>query len=210
MARIPNGINGPIVGKIGNVVGSSWKGIPYLKAKYKKRTAKITRKEAGNRKKFGEAQRWLKPLLDYVRVGFKGYSERSEGFVAAKSYLLLNAIEGVAPNISINPALVKLSHGDLQPADNLAVEKVGGGKIKFTWSAAAGNNADRKDQAMLLAYDIKNTTAFYTITGQFRNTGEDILEVDNKKGKTYHIYFAFTAADRSRQSNSQYLGTVTF
>jgi hypothetical protein len=209
MGTLVNGINGAIRGRVGNVIGSSWKGIPYVKARHKKRTKKITKKEAGNRKKFAEAQSWLKPLLDFVREGFKGYSPRSEGFVAAKSYLLLNAVEGTQPNISINPSLVKVSHGELPSAENITVEKVAGGNLRFTWDTAT-NGGHPKDQVMLLAYDIKGKNAFYTITGQFRNTGEDILEVDGKKGKTYHIYFAFTAADRSMQSHSQYLGTVTF
>jgi len=60
MGRFTNGINSPIQGKVGTVVGSSWKGIPYVKSAYKKRTKKISKKEAGNRSKFGEAQFWLK------------------------------------------------------------------------------------------------------------------------------------------------------
>ena len=45
--------------------------------------------EVLNRKKFAAAQAWLKPIIDFVRVGFKGYNERFEGFVAAKSWLMI-------------------------------------------------------------------------------------------------------------------------
>jgi len=62
---------------------------------------------------------------------------------------------------------------------------------------------------MLLAYDIDNAKAYFTTIGQFRSAGADILNTDPMPGKTYHIYCAFTAADRSRQSDSVYLGAIT-
>ncbi|MBO9571774.1 MAG: hypothetical protein J7497_06130, partial [Chitinophagaceae bacterium] len=163
MARLVQGINGPLNGKIGGLVGSSWKGIPYVKAAYKDRTKKISAKESANRKKFGEAQRWLKPLLDFVRQGFKGYTPTVEGFIAAKSHLMKNAMQGT----EINPALVQVSYGDLPLAENITVEKLPGGQLKFTWDNSVTGNAHHRDQAMLLAYDIDRENVFYTTTGQF-------------------------------------------
>jgi hypothetical protein len=79
MGRLINGINGAFEGKVGSVVGSSWKGIPYIKSAYKKRTKKVSAKELANREKFAMAQDWLKPLLPFVREGYKGYSSTVEG-----------------------------------------------------------------------------------------------------------------------------------
>lgn len=208
MGQLANGINGQIKGKVGALIGSSWKGIPYVKGPYKKRTKKISKKEAGNRSKFSQAQFWLKPVLDLVREGFRGYSARSEGFVAAKSYLLLNAFEGVSPDNIINPALVKVSFGTLPLPDDIAVERIAPNRLKFTWQPRGVDDAHPQDQVMLLAYDIEQAAAFFTTTGQFRKAGEDILEIDPGKGHTYHLYVAFTAADRTRQSHSVYLGTI--
>lgn len=206
MGRLVNGLNGHVSGKVGSVVGSSWKGIPYVKARYKKRTTKITKTEAANRSRFGAAHYWLKPLTDFVRHGFKGYTPTVEGFLAAKSYLMKNAMQGA----DIDPALMLVSYGELQLAEDIAVEKSGAGHLKFTWDTDISGNAHPRDQVMLLAYDIAHETAFYTTTGQFRSVGEDILEVDGRRGRTYHIYFAFTAPDRTMQSNSVYLGTLKF
>src|SRR6266702_4053124 len=113
MGKYVPGTFGPVQGKVGNVIASSWKGVPYLKGLYKPRTKPPRENETANRNKFAMAQFWLKPVVKFVREGFKGYSPLSEGFVAAKSYLLKNAFEGVAPDISINPALMKVSFGDL-------------------------------------------------------------------------------------------------
>jgi hypothetical protein len=208
MARYTEGINGPVRGKVGTVIGSSWKGIPYIKSRGKARTKKVHKDEKANRDKFAEAQLWLRPLLDFVRQGFKGYTERVEGFVAAKSYLLRNAFEGVAPNRVIKPALVKVSFGRFPLPADITVGIVAPGRLQFTWDTKVADGLSADDQAMLLAYDIEHESAFYTMTGQFRKTGMDELVIAKKAGITYHIYFAFVAADRSQQSDSVYLGTV--
>lgn len=209
MGRLLNGINSPIVGKVGTVVGSSRNGKPYLKSAYKERTKKVSKRELGNRNKFSEAQYWLKPLLEFVREGFKIYSRQSGAFVAAKSHLLLNAFEGVKPDIRINPALVKVSVGELPLSPDIAVKKIADDKLQFTWDTSIPEGAGPKDQIMMLAYDIDNEDAYFTVTGQFRDTGADTLGLAGVGGRTYHIYAAFTAADRSKQSESVYLGEIT-
>jgi hypothetical protein len=207
MARLLNGINGPIQGSVGAVVGSSWKGIPYIKAKYKKRTKHISDKEKANRLKFALAQQWLRPLLKFVREGFKGYSPTVEGFVAAKSYLLKNALEGEAPDFRVNPAQVQVSFGDLPLSDNIAVELLEGGRLQFSWDSGYVEGASRFDQVMMLAYNIERSNAVYLTTGRFRSDGVDELQLSPGPG-TWHLYMAFNADDRSRQSHSVYMGEM--
>jgi len=192
MAKLINGINGDIRGTVGSVVGSSWKGEPHIKKKYKNRTKKITPKEKGNRNKFADSQFWLQPLLDFVRVGFKGYTQRVEGFNAAKSYLSKNAFEGEQPNVRINPALMKVSFGDLPLSNDLAVELTAPGELTFTWDPAYVNDTSSRDQVMMLAYNIEDKKAYHTTTGQFRSTGADTLQLtDTRKKKpitcTWHL-----------------------
>jgi hypothetical protein len=209
MGRIPNGINGPIVGKVGTVIGSSRNGKPYVKGPYKKRTKKVSKKELGNRSKFRVAQFWLKPLLPFVREGYKKYAKTSGAFVAAKAYLLNNAFEGVQPDSRINPALMKVSTGDLPLSNDMAVSKTEDYQLQFSWDTAPVEGGSGYDQVMLLAYDMDDKWAFYNTTGQFRNAGADTLNLAPVKEKTYHLYMAFIAADRSRQSDSVYLGAIT-
>lgn len=220
MGTLINGINGPIKGKVGTVHGSSRYGKPYIKGPHKKRTTKVKAKEKQNRTKFSAAQYWLKPITDYVRQGFNGftYKESSQGFVAAKSHLLMNAFEGTGDQRAINPALAMVSYGSLPLADNIKVEKLDDQTIKFSWDNIWKEGMNAYDQAMLLAYDIENEDACMKITGQFRQSGDDVLQVhyplvrnqQEKKEVTFHCYFAFIAADRSRQSDSIYLGEIIF
>lgn len=207
---------GPFRGKLGNIIGTSWKGIPVMRTRPEKR--KRPRRAKGNEKqnqsKFAMAHYWLQPLLKFVREGFKNYSFRAEGFNAAKSYLLKNAFEGVKPDIYINPALVRLSAGGLPLPSGIttaiAAEQLENGRasIEFSWDTTnISGGANHFDQVMVAAYNVAEKEAFIMVHVGFRHDGSYILEVE--KGHTYHLYLAFTAKDRSRQSDSVYLGEIT-
>jgi hypothetical protein len=206
MGKLLNGIHGPFMGKVGNIVGSTWHGMPYIKTKPKKRTTNISKKEKQNRSKFALVHFWLQPVVKFVRDGFRNYSFNSRGFNAAKSYNLKHAVIGTAPDISIDPALVKVSFGTLPIPGNITVEKLDDEHLKFTWDPAAAEDTSFYDQAMVLAYCVEKKYPCYTTTGELRHSGEHIQPVG--KGLKYHVYFAFNAADRSRQSDSVYLGEV--
>ena len=88
----------------------------------------------------------------------------------------------MADDVVINPALAKLSSGDLPLP------------------------ATEGDQILMLAYNVEEQEAEYNLVGQTRKTGSDKLELDEPG--TYHLYAAFISYDRSRQSDSVYLGSV--
>lgn len=209
MARVVQGINGPFRGKVGTVIGCTWKGIPYMRALPKKRTSEPSEKEMASRKKWALSQQWLQPVLQIIQVGFKGYSPTAEGFVAAKSYLMKYAFEGKAPDLYIDPALVKVSAGNLPLPRSITAIKLAEDRVRFTWDPTPpSDDCDSHDQVMLLAYDVINGTAYYTLPGELRRKGTAVLELPPNKPGTYHLYAAFVAFDRSRQSDSIYLGTV--
>jgi hypothetical protein len=147
--------------------------------------------------------------LKFVREGFRGYNQRSQGFVAAKSWLLKNGFMGEGDNLHINPALVKVSSGDLPNPKDIAVALTETGDLKFTWNTA-DDGSDVSDQVMMLAYDVESGHAVSNTTGQLRITGADILQVERMNENNFHVYAAFNAADRSRQSDSVYLGEWKF
>lgn len=206
MGKLPHGINGPIEGRVGTVIGSSRNGIPYLKGPHKKRTKKISVKEKVNRSKFKMAQEWLSPILPFVREGFKDFSQKAPGFRGAISHLLMNGFDGVPPNRVIQPELVKVSFGDLVLPEDITVDTSSSKVLKFSWNPKPVDGGFSNDQVMLLAYDIKNGKMHYTITGQFRKAGSDELNIASMYDGNYYIYLAFVSADRSRRSNSIYLG----
>lgn len=195
-------------GKVGNIVISSWKGKPYVKSAPGERTTPPTQKEIANRKKWAMAHAWLKPVTEFVREGFKDYTDTVEGFIAAKSYLLKNAFEGSAPDYTINPALVKISYGELPLPQHINVRQNANKELEFTWDTNDIEYANKYDQVMLLAYDIEGGYAYTRLAGQLRMNGSDTINVQRGFNKTLHLYIAFVSADRSSRSNSLYLGPI--
>ncbi len=208
MGKLINGINGPFIGKVGAIIGSHRKGKAYVKGTYKRRTKNISAKEQLNRDKFGVAQAWLRPLVGYVRTGFKNYSETSEGFVVAKSYLLREAMvleEGVW---RVLPEKVKVSSGKLPLPQGITVTQTSVGEFLFSWDHKRKGNEHPYDLAMPMAYNVERGFAMFFDTGAFRATGSFSLAVDKVRPGTYQLYLAFSAADRLSQSDSVYLGEL--
>jgi hypothetical protein len=204
MAKYIQGINGIFIGKVGTVVGCVWKGIPYMRSIGNPRTGAATPGEVRNRSKFSTVHYWLHPLLVFLRAGFADYSERTVGFNGAKSYNLRNAIsEGL-----LLPELVQVSHGDLPLSAEMTVT-FQDDRLHFNWSTDSIENSSSKDQIMVLAYHPESSTAIYEMHGAFRSMGNQILDTYKQfLGQTIHVYAAFIAADRTRQSNSVYLGAM--
>jgi len=206
MARLVNGINGPIIGKVGTVTGTHRNGKGYIKANNIRR-AKQTPNELIAKERFATAHRFLKPLLDYVREGFR--HQPKKGYNGAKSYTLLNAMEGEPMLSHVNPALVKVSLGELPLSKDLVV-RYENGELIFTWNTELPEGGSLYDQLMPLAYYPHPThkRVRCNITSALRKSGTDSLTVGTTKGLVYHVYVAFTSADRSQNSTSIYLGTV--
>jgi hypothetical protein len=100
-----------------------------------------------------------------------------------------------------------VSSGNLLNPTNIAVTPTETGDLKFTWDASSGG-LDLSDQIMMLAYNIESGVARFKTTGQFRSVGVDTLRLGLAPGNNLHVYTAFNAADRSRQSDSVDLGVV--
>ena len=210
MGRLTGGINGPIIGKVGTVIGSTWKGKPYVKAINGKGVkTKRGKYEKAYQSDFSILHYWLKPIIEFVRAGFEGYSNEVHAFNAAKSLALKNAFRGEPGNRVLDPALIQLSWGDLPLPEDITVTKTGEFELTFSWEADVKiSDTNPCDQVMMLAYSPDKQASFYTVTGQFRKAGSDQLTIPQHHPGIYHIYFAFRAHDRSRQSVSVYLGTV--
>jgi hypothetical protein len=211
MARYKDGINGAFIGKVGSVVGYQRKGVSYMRSlpKVKKHRA-VSEKEQANRERFAAAQAWLQPLTGYVRLGYKNYSPRCEGFVAAKSYLMKHAMSGSFPDFVFDPSLMLVSFGNLPGCSDARAECEEPGKITFYWQKREKLEADRSsDLVMVLAYNPEKKLATADTAAARRASGKaELNNLIKHFGEEVHVYLSFTSSDRERVSNSQYLGKV--
>jgi hypothetical protein len=205
MGQLLRGALDGFSGKVGNLVGYFWKGKAVLRIKPHKKRGKPTTAELANRQKFGDMQ--LRPLLPYLRIGFANYATYFEGFVAAKSYNLKNAVQGVYPNYVIDPASVLVSFGKLSQAWEFNAVSTKPHWVTINW---AGGAAADDERVMVLAYDIESREARMDTWGCYRSNESLDLEMGPRfSGRTVHVYLSFVSDDRKQRSDSHYVGEVT-
>ena len=209
MGKISQGILGGFSGKVGNVIGASWKGIHYIRIKPASVANPRTEGQVNQRTKFSATLAFLQPSLAFVKVGYKFYASKRSAFNAAMSYVIQNAITGSAPNFSVDPAAALMSRGKLTGASGTSATFLDD-ELTVSWSNnSTEGNARTDDKAMLLAYNPNKQESLIDLEAGTRATGTVVVEIPGTySGDSLVVYLAFQAADGSMVSNSTYIGTV--
>ena len=144
MGTIKQGILGGFSGKVGTVVGSTWKSINYMRALAVSIHNPNTVKQQCQRGKFRMAAHFCKAAKPVIQNGFREYAFRQTPVNAAMSYLLRNAVEGCAENATLDFDKVRVSQGSLTAATDATVD-VTGSKATFRWTDNSGTG-DAKEE----------------------------------------------------------------
>ena len=139
MGKISQGILGGVSGKVGNVVGGSWKGIDYLRILPVSVANPRTPAQKDQRSKFLTVINFLEPIKDFIRVGFKNYAVKMTQFNSALSYNVKNAIAGTYPDYTIDYSNALVSRGGLAPAMDGSVNSTVAGIVTYEWNDNSGN-----------------------------------------------------------------------
>jgi hypothetical protein len=83
MGTIRKGVLGGFSGKVGTVVGGSWKGISYMRSLPGKFRGKSSLLQLNQRTKFALAVNFLKPMNALLRTGWKLYAYGQSAMNAA-------------------------------------------------------------------------------------------------------------------------------
>jgi hypothetical protein len=217
MGTIKQGILGGVSGKIGNVVGGSWKGINYLRVLPASVKNANTQQQVSQRSKFSTVIKFLQPITKFIRVGYKGLAVRQSAFNAAMSYNYHNALTGEYPAISIDYANAAVSLGNLPGAINPVCSSDEAAKVSISWEANTGQGeANDSDIAMAVVYNPELGDAVYSLNGGIRSEGSMTLELPaSYSGKEVQCYISFMVLDsvpgdqsQNEISNSAYAGSV--
>jgi len=218
MATIKKGILGGVSGKVGNVVGGSWKGIDYLRTKADVVNNPNTELQATQRSKFAAVARFLAPVTEVVRIGFRGYAVKMTAFNAAFSYNYHNALTGTFPDFAIDYPKAMISRGSLPATLNVACASATAGKVQLTWdTAATAGAASASDSVVVVVCNPARQDAVYQLDAATRADGSVEINVPAYfSGETVHCYVTFMSLNsllgsqaKSGVSNSVYAGSVT-
>ena len=209
MGVIAQGILGGFSGKVGNVVGASWKGIHVIRIKPASVANPRTEGQVNQRNKFSATLEFLQPSLAFIKQGYRFYANKMSAFNAAMSYVIQNAITGTAPTFMVDYATALVSRGKLEGVlGGDASEATGNVTVTWTDNSANGN-ARPDDKVMLLVYNA--TTGDSTILLDDPATRVDATittAVSATTGDILQVYLAFQAADGSMVSNSTRVAAV--
>lgn len=210
MGTIKQGILGGFSGKVGTVIGSSWKGISYMRGRAQSVKNPRTEGQVEQRSKFALTLDFLKPITAYVRTGYKTYASKQTAFNAAMSYIVKNAVSGAFPNYTLDFSQVLVSRGSLtQPLNANAT--MAASKVSISWTDNSGQgNAQPIDVAMPLAFNTDKGEAVFSTNSDTR--ADQLAELTfpaDWVGDTVEIYIGFISADGINVANSLYLGSKT-
>ncbi len=207
MGTIKQGILGGFSGKVGTVIGGSWKGIAYMRSQAQSVKNPRTEAQMEQRSKFALTLAFLKPITNYIRTGYKTYANKQTAFNAAMSYICKNAIAGTYPDYSLDYQSVLVSRGSLTPAENATATAIAG-KIQFSWTDNSGvSDALATDLAMPLIFNNDTKEAIFNTSAATRaDSSVEINVPADWVGNEVEPYIAFISADGKNVSNSVYLG----
>lgn len=211
MGKISQGVLGGFSGKVGNVVGGTWKGIDYMRIKPANVTNPRTEGQVDQRSKFSTVLRFLQPMTDFLRVGFKLYANKMTQFNAAMSYNLNNSITGAYPNFMVDYANALVTRGNLSGAANGAASSPSAGDVQITWDDNSGSgSAQATDKALIVLLNTTRQEAVFTTAGPARSAGTETISVPSEyTGEDVEVFLGFISEDGSKVANSSYLGSVT-
>lgn len=211
MGKIKQGILGRFSGKVGTVIGSSWKGQGVMRGIAPHVANPKTDGQLAQRQKFAAVMKFVQSMVKFLSIGFKNYAIGMTQLNAAFSYNILNAVQGTYPNFTIDYPNALVSRGNLPPALNQATASTVAGTIHFTWD----DNSDEMgalatDKNLVLVYNPVKKQAVYFKDLAERAAGTQTVTVPHSfSGDLVHCYIAFQTADGVEQSDSKYAGAVT-
>lgn len=210
MAKLKHGIFGPVSGKLGSVVGGSWKGIPYLRRapKKKKNPAARSAAQIANEQKMKFTNKMLVPFQPYINIGFQHLAVEKTALSAAYSVNFHQAVTGLYPNLAVNYPNLMISSGNLPGLIN-PVASFNGDAIELNWERGGSNKTSFDDQLMLVLYapDINLADGFIGLA--LRRDLHCRFKFNSRmEGQELLVYVAMTSMDRKRISDSIYLGRM--
>ncbi len=208
MARFIKGITGSYQGKIGNIVGSSWRGIDYIRSLPKKSSKAASEDQLAQRMKFGMTTSFLKSIKDVLMLGFSDNKQKTKtGYNVAFQQFINNAFQGAYPNFTIDYTVVKIASGSLASLIGLQTTESAPKVLTLAWDPIGNRfNAFDDDQVLVILYD-QVDNLFFAYEGASRvDATMDIVLPDSYTGKTIVGWSFNINRDGETTSSSQYLG----
>ncbi len=210
MGKYKWGILGAFSGKIGTVVGSTWKGIDYMRSLPRPSTKAPSDQQVIQRAKFALVSGFFRPVSALLNLGYQSLAQGKSGYNVATSDFIANAIMGTYPDFDIDYSKVLFSKGTLTGAYGVSAVAAPVG-VKVSWDDNTGSGtAKATDKIVMLVYNASKGQFVYNLnSGADRNAEEDTLLMPAEfLGDTVEVWIAFMTPDKKTFSTSIHAGQI--
>lgn len=211
MAKIPDGILGGFIGRVGPVSGYQRNGVNIMRTAKSRKDRKITSGRVAQREKMKVCNEFTRPFTGkgFFNKTFPSYGTSGTGYSRATSAIMNLAISGAFPDISISYPHVLISRGQLPDVQSAAASVNEDGNILFTWDDNSGmGTAKAADKAILVAYFPEVREVVFSIGLATRADAKGFLEIKMMRGFTAETWIGFLNTDETNASDSVYCGRI--
>jgi len=210
MAKIPNGLHGPVTGRVGNGVYYQNKfGTNIYRGIGLKTSSADT--ELPNQQRTALVTKLLRPVSEFIKVGFHHVPAKKtfNYYTYATSVNKLGAIKGEYPNQEIDYEKVLFSIGNI-PLPKAPGVILDNSVLEFSWeNDLETDGTSASDQIMLVVYFPASTKAIFMFSGARRSEEKQIVKLPLfTKNMVIETYMSFISDDRKSISNSVHISQL--
>lgn len=205
MARLSQGILGGISGKIGNVVGSSWKGIAVIKSKPLSVANPRTAGQIAQRNSMATIVDLSTQILaDTVKPLWDRFAQKQSGYNAFVQANIANCNSGGI----VDPTVFVIAKGKMPSTEiNSVVASFASKEAVMYFPVTLDNSFSlATDLAYAVAYSPSTNKMFVNPIKTTRSFGETVVAFDDSLalGSSLVCYLAFKRADGTIVSNTSH------
>jgi len=210
MGTYNKGILGAFSGKVGPVVGASWRGKEVLRSLPKKANRTATPDQALQRLKFSTVTSFLNPLYPVLSRYYGNNTGEKTRLNQAMSYHIKEAMVYNDPVFDMVYNKVQIAKGDLIGMQAGIVSSAVANTVTIAWTDNSGEGeAKPTDKLVIAIYEPTTKATVYSLSVAARSalTGA-ILVPASLTGLTVEVWGTFVSADDKKYATSVYLGNV--
>lgn len=196
---------GKITGKVGEGVGSNWRGVKVIRSIPTKSSKPASAAQLAVYARFSLAAKQLSPIKDVLNIGFSDKKlNKITGYNAAVKAFLAEAIIGDYPAYEVDYPNVRLAKGSLEAAEvsiDLNTE------ISLSWPVELNDfNSFSNDKMVFVTFN-ESKNSYKLNNSHKRDAMGFSFPYPGKPGDIIHIWSFCIKHDGKTVSNSVYVGT---
>jgi hypothetical protein len=202
MGKISQGPYGGVLGKLGNTIGSVWRGKAYLRIRPLKYNDQKSAKQLDQRSRFAACTAFSKPINNkLIKTSFE---KMAEGITGYNLFMQKNVSCFGTDGTITNYEQLKLSVGSLPLPAKIVVQNDGttAGAIRITWEDNSDDTGAAATDRIGIVYVTGVTPVVMKGLAFARSEELATIQLDEISGQTVHVYVYFVDEESETYSNS--------